>query len=390
MSLAENLLNSLPTENAIEDYSDNEEEEYIVIDNTRKITVPTKLKTIAVTGDKDVETVTFRCVRYWDEHDLSAFDIYINYILPNGESGTYIPQTKGVYDYYFEFQWIIGWEITRYKGGLSFLITALENSNDGTLSYQWSSLMNNDCTIAQGIIISDTPDPLEKAFEEGRKAEYDAFWDAYQNNGAIYSANDMFAGASWNDVTFNPKHSMSVMKRADYMFKSSGSLDLKGILERNRISFDFGNTCTDFQNMFYYSAVYNIPEIDCSLATSMRCMFDNAQSLRNIDKIILPKAEPYSGAYEYMFNNCKSLETVSFSGDITQSVDFHWSTKLSKASIESIIYALDEKGSGRSITLSKTAVDVAFYDSNKDHDGSDSAEWEELISERDNWTINLV
>lgn len=222
-------------------------------------------------------------------------------------------------------------------------------------------------------------EPTE-AYKEGRKAEYDAFWDAYQNNGAIYSANDMFAGASWNDVTFNPKHSMSVMKRADYMFKSSGSLDLKGILERNRISFDFGNTCTDFQNMFYYSAVYNIPEIDCSLATSMRCMFDNAQSLRNIDKIILPKAEPYSGAYEYMFNNCKSLETVSFSGDITQSVDFHWSTKLSKASIESIIEALSKSASGKTLTLSNTAVNNAFT----------TSEWNNLRASKSNWTISLV
>ena len=384
MSLAENLLNSLPTENAIEGYSDNEEEEYIVIDNTRKITVPTKLKTIAVTGDKDVETVTFRCVRYWDEHDLSAFDIYINYILPNGESGTYIPQTKGVYDYYFEFQWIIGWEITRYKGGLSFLITAVENSNDGTLSYQWSSLMNNDCTIAQGIIISDTPSPLEKAFEEGRKAEYDAFWESYMPD-QFLDYDSHFAGRGWNDVTFKPPYEIP---RGDHgptsfsrMFANSNITNLSNV----KIKWDKA-TRTDM--MFYWTTlITELPEIDLSNVTNCNDMFSSAPNLVTIEKLkVSPTTQLRSAFY-----GCDALKNIVVEGEIAyDGLSFAQSTELSKASIESIIYALSEKGSGRSITLSKDAVDVAFYDSNKDKDGSDSAEWEDLISERDNWTINLV
>lgn len=159
MSLAENLLNSLPTENISEDYSTNEEE-HIVVDNTRKITVPAKLKTIAVTGDKDVETVMIDCVRYWDGHDLSEFAVYINYVLPNGETGTYVPYGVSRTDEYFTLEWIIGSEFTKHSGTLRFLIMARKTNAEGYLVYQWSSLLNSDMTIQLGL------EPSEMSEEE--------------------------------------------------------------------------------------------------------------------------------------------------------------------------------------------------------------------------------
>ena len=91
MSLAENLLNSLD-ETAYENMriAGSGEEEHIIVGQDRSITVPNALKTIAVKGDKDVEPATIDCVRYWDGNDLSTFAIYLNYILPNGDEGTYI------------------------------------------------------------------------------------------------------------------------------------------------------------------------------------------------------------------------------------------------------------------------------------------------------------
>jgi hypothetical protein len=159
MSLAENLLNSLPTENISEDYSTNEEE-HIVVDNTRKITVPAKLKTIAVTGDKDIETVMIDCVRYWDGHDLSEFAVYINYVLPNGETGTYVPYGVSRTDEYFTLEWIIGSEFTKHSGTLRFLIMARKTNAEGYLVYQWSSLLNSDMTIQLGL------EPSEMSKEE--------------------------------------------------------------------------------------------------------------------------------------------------------------------------------------------------------------------------------
>jgi hypothetical protein len=56
------------------------------------------------------------------------------------------------------------------------------------------------------------------------------------------------------------------------------------------------------------------------------------------------------------------------------------STKLNKASIESIISVLSTTTTGLSITLSKTAVNNAFT----------TDEWNALIGTRTNWTISLV
>lgn len=162
MSLAENLLNTLAETDAVANASSVVIEEPVVIDENRNIIVPNKLKTIAVVGDKNVETVTFKCIRFWDvEHDLSTFGIYINYTLPNNKTGTYVPTIKNVYEDHFTFDWVIGTEMTKYSGQISFVILAKKVDDDGILQYQWSSLISKDFTVVQGIgvgnIIQDKP-----------------------------------------------------------------------------------------------------------------------------------------------------------------------------------------------------------------------------------------
>jgi hypothetical protein len=58
----------------------------------------------------------------------------------------------------------------------------------------------------------------------------------------------------------------------------------------------------------------------------------------------------------------------------------HWSPKLSKASIESIINALSSTTSGLTVTISKTAKEAVFT----------TEEWATLIATKPNWTISLV
>jgi hypothetical protein len=152
MSLAENLLNSLD-ETAYKNSriaGIEPEEAHIVVGQDRVIIVPNNLKTIAVKGDKDIETVTFDCVRFWDENDLSTFAIYINYILPNGDEGTYIPQISTKAEDIFTFDWQIGSEITYAQGKLTFWIVAKLTDDNANLVKQWSSFQNSECSIAQG------------------------------------------------------------------------------------------------------------------------------------------------------------------------------------------------------------------------------------------------
>lgn len=152
MSLAENLLNSLPN-NSNENSrigGSGEEEPHIVVDSSRKITVPDSLRLIAVKGDKDVETVTIDCIRSWDGNDLSTFSINIRCELPNGSEVTYTPSEKRTADTYFSFDWVIGKEFTNYSGKLRFWIVAKKLNEDGKLDKQWSSLQNDECSVAIG------------------------------------------------------------------------------------------------------------------------------------------------------------------------------------------------------------------------------------------------
>lgn len=167
MSLAEEMLASISVDDGIQTYS--AEEEHIVVNDMRQIIVPNSLKTIAVTGDKDVETVTFDCVRFWDGNDLSTFAIYLNYVLPDKTVATYIPSaittTDG--DEFYHFDWQIKNNITKKSGRISFAVTAVKTkqneSGETVVDKQWSSLPNSDCYIALGLDISNVPDDEESA-----------------------------------------------------------------------------------------------------------------------------------------------------------------------------------------------------------------------------------
>lgn len=168
MSLAENLLDTLPDTAAV---NESGEEGHIVIDAQRRITVPNELKLIAVKGDQNVETVTIDCVRYWDEHDLSEFEVKLYYITPSGETKAYNAEDIVVGDDIFSFNWTIGREITLVSGKLTFWLVAKKFDENDTLLYQWSSLQNSDCTVANGGDISSEPASSYEGFFDGSSNE---------------------------------------------------------------------------------------------------------------------------------------------------------------------------------------------------------------------------
>lgn len=168
MSLATTLLKSLGENAFDESYAQNIGEPHIVINASREVIVPEELRIIAVKSDKDIETVTFDCVRYWDDNDLSTFAIYLNYVLPDGEPGTYIPDdiVANEGEDVFHFDWKIKDNITRKSGKISFAITAIKTKlQDGEYveEKRWSSLLNNDCSIAAGLDISSSTSDEEDA-----------------------------------------------------------------------------------------------------------------------------------------------------------------------------------------------------------------------------------
>lgn len=158
MSLAEEMLMSMPDQ-SVSALSEADEEPHIKIGEDRSIFVPAEIKMIGVQLDKDVEELVFDCPRYVEDVDLSEFVIYINYLLPNGTTGTILPLVSidAEDDAIIHFSWLVEQYLTRNQGAISFNITAKKTDHEGNLLYQWSTLVDSSLTVAKGMETGKTP-----------------------------------------------------------------------------------------------------------------------------------------------------------------------------------------------------------------------------------------
>ena len=151
MSQAEELLTSL---NATELLSVESEEPHIVIDDDRIITVPDKLKRLAVQYDHDIETVTFDCPRYWDNLDMSQMKIYINYLRSDTYTGTYKAQNITVDasdDTIMHFTWTVSKNVSMVFGKIVFLVCVRKTDESGNEVNHWNSELCKDCYVSEGL-----------------------------------------------------------------------------------------------------------------------------------------------------------------------------------------------------------------------------------------------
>ena len=163
MSQAEDLLNSL-SENDISTKT----EPHIIVGSNRVITVPSELKRIAVQYDHNIETVTFDCPRYWDDHDMSTMNVYINYTRADNEPGCYIADDVAVDETdtsIMHFSWTISRHVTEAVGPLTILICIKMVDKDGNEVNHWNSERNSEMTISKGmecgdIIVNKYPDVI--------------------------------------------------------------------------------------------------------------------------------------------------------------------------------------------------------------------------------------
>lgn len=174
MSQVDELLNTMSEEGGVMYTARPESEPHIVIGEDRYITVPAELKRIGVQGDHNIETVTFDCPRYWDEHDMSMMDISINYLRPDGRAGMFPAINVTVDDSdtsIMHFDWVISKHVTEIKGNLSILICIKKLDEDNNDILHWNSEINNELTISEGIeageaIIRIYPDILTQWRDE--------------------------------------------------------------------------------------------------------------------------------------------------------------------------------------------------------------------------------
>lgn len=231
-------------------------------------------------------------------------------------------------------------------------------------------------------------------YRAGVKSEYDKMWDKLQNNGGTtYGSRGHFNGFLFSFRNFYPKYDIQIVGDASYLFyawetKPEHLGDFKGRLDECGVVLDTSGA-TSITSMFNYSHMDNIPTIDCTgLTVECNSVFANSWGdMKTIERIVVKENVKFTN----WFNNAQGLVDVLFEGVIGQSgLNLQWSQKLSKASITSVINALSVTTSGLAVTLSKTAVNVAFETVEGAADGLTCAEWTALANTKSNWIINLV
>lgn len=205
----------------------------------------------------------------------------------------------------------------------------------------------------------------EEGFEAGKKAEYDAFWDIVQQGGKRDNYSTAFS--RWDGEYIRPKYKVVPKNEQGAQTMFSGCPNLKKI---EKAYFDMSQKAQGTNNNggYYYmfASCVKLEEIEdigfqaapivATTAHVYANAFSNCYALHTIEKIRSDENAQYQSA----FASCRSLQNVTFEGVIGQNIDLHWSTPLSKASIVNIIGCLSDTASGKTLTLSKTAVENAF------------------------------
>lgn len=221
-----------------------------------------------------------------------------------------------------------------------------------------SAIVGSGVEIAEGTKIEEYADKVAEVYEAGKKAEWDSFWDAYQQNGAKSNYTQAFYSTRWSDVNYKPKYPL---------------------------------ICSSCQSMYNSSRISNtIQDIDISGCTNTQYLFGYVTTLITIPKLIVSESTPFKDT----FISCSNLENLTIEGKIGQNgFNVQWSKKLNGKSIVSIIEALSattDELNEPTVTLSQAAVTNMTFPITSEQTEITYDSWATLIATKSKWTISLV
>jgi hypothetical protein len=210
--------------------------------------------------------------------------------------------------------------------------------------------------------------------EDGKRAQYDAFWDAYQQNGNRTDYAGSFYGKGWTDENFKPKYNITASV-TDSLFQKNGITDLVKILEDCGVELDLSKAAEGTYLVNSCNSLTRLPVLDCRNRANINYFIIACSSLYSIEKVIL-KDDGTQTFNNYSFLGLPRLEEICFAGCIGNSLAIKDSPLLSDASVQSIIDCLKDLTGATAQTLTLHAT-VA---------GNMTAEQKAAITAK-NWTL---
>lgn len=249
------------------------------------------------------------------------------------------------------------------------------------------STANKLTTIAENV---------QKVYEAGKKAEYDAFWDTFQQNGNRKNYQNAF-GSCFTPEIFKPKYAI-VPKRAYNGDSPENNMFLMTNREGGDNKIDLTNFPIDLSHLYdtytgNVGTVFNNANIenifvDLTNIQKVSTLFNYNNSSRepqNIRLRITESLTSITNMFYYMGDVPNKELTISFTEDsvLVTSFGLNQAKYVTPACIRNIFNVASDTVTGQTLTFKTEAITNAF--------GSvDSAEWQALVSSKPNWTISLI
>lgn len=191
---------------------------------------------------------------------------------------------------------------------------------------------------------------IPEVYDKGKQAEYDHFWDNYQDYGKKSNYEYSFSGATWVKEIFKPKYDMKPTSGAEGMFQNSDiNVDLVEHLNVLGVELDISKA-TGISKVFQKTEFTRLGLIDTTNVTAATQLFNSSEYLVTIDTLKCKYTNTWSSA----FTGCSALVNITIDGEIGKAIDFSACKKLSHDSLMSIINHLRTLTSTLTLTLGST------------------------------------
>lgn len=189
------------------------------------------------------------------------------------------------------------------------------------------------------------PSEIDAVFEAGKEAEYDAFWDDFQENGNKTNYFHAFGGNGWTAKTLVPKYVIKPISTTDtsteaqsifsYLGARKAMLNMTEICKKLDLSQAIN--CT---GLFLNAWATNIT-VDLSNVVNVTQVFGGADGGR-LDEITVKITENTTTGLDKMFWYCQYVGNLAFAEGsvIPLTISFQHSYMLTVQSAKNVIYAL--------------------------------------------------
>ena len=203
-----------------------------------------------------------------------------------------------------------------------------------------------------------------EGFEAGKQAEYDAFWDGYQDGGNRRNYLYAFSYSGWNNTTFKPKYPIIATGSAAYMFDgcflgNQAQADYDFVAEG--INLDLSGAATITYIFRNCKGIKRVGVLDTTSCNDLNRPFFSS----NIETIDTLKVKE-STVYDNTFAQALKLKYITIDGVIGNSISFSDCSLLEVSSMDSIYEHLkDYTSASGTYTLTLHASAWARWDAAK-------------------------